>query len=306
MGNTDSQTESVPQILHEQHGLTIRRNPKNKFVVCRLHYSADPVKDTPEWEQEARMGIDNATFEREYNISYTAMFGQKVFPQIHEHYSKIIIRHPDWPEIPPEIVCWAGLDFGMRNPTSFHVYTVLKDEDGTQYIAVIWEHFRPTENAEQLAYDLSKCPWWDRIRWIAGDPTLWNKDQMSASGIATSKASQLIDCGIKKLIRGNNDEQRWVLQMRQHWADLEFRKPTFRILDCCPNMIDEFQRSIYVTMSDTQLRTNNFKEQLVDKNNHALDECKYVLNTGIRLREHTDPDDRWKKEKKEIWRRYLR
>lgn len=298
---------SVPEILHEQEGLVIRRNPKNKFVVARLHYTADPVKRTPEWEAEARMGIDSSTFEREYNISYTAMFGQKVFPQIHDYYSKIVIRHPDWPVIPPEIVCWGGLDFGMRNPTSFHVYTVLKDDDGSQYIAAIWEHFKPTDSAEQLAADLSKCPWWDRIRWIAGDPTLWHKDQMSASGYATSKASQLIESGLKKLIRGNNDEQRWVLSMRQHWADLELRKPTFRILDCCPNMINEFQRCIYVTMSDSQLRNNNFKEQLVDKNNHTLDECKYVLNAGIKLREHnTEPDDRWAQRKKEVWRRHQR
>lgn len=296
----------TPEILHEQTGLQIRRNPKNKFVVCRLHYTADPVKRTSEWEEEAHMGIDNATFEREYNISYTALFGQKVFPQIHEHYSKIVVRQQDWPEVPSEIYCWAGLDFGMRNPTSFHVYTVLEDPDGEQYIAVIWEHYRPTQSAEQLAADLAKCPWWNRIRWIAGDPTLWNKDQMSASGVATCKANQLIESGIKKLVRSNNDEQRWVLQMRQHWSDLDYRKPSFRIFDCCPNMINEFQRSVYVTMSDSQLRSHNFKEQLVDKNNHALDECKYVLNMGIRLKKHIQPDDRWSKRKREVWRRYMR
>lgn len=52
--------QSGSEILHQQEGLTIKRNRKNKFVVVSLLYTADPAKRTREWEEEARAGLTEA------------------------------------------------------------------------------------------------------------------------------------------------------------------------------------------------------------------------------------------------------
>src|SRR5580700_4034854 len=126
--------------LYSQPGLKIVQNSKNGFIVATLHYSADPRKRAKEWKREAAQGLSQAKFEQEFEISYDAMLGEKVFPEIKSRQDEIILRDGpfqfnDWPTSLP---MWAGLDYGARNPSSFHVYT---DVDGCIY--AIWELYEP-------------------------------------------------------------------------------------------------------------------------------------------------------------------
>jgi hypothetical protein len=56
------------------------------FHVMRLHYSADPDKDPAtetgrQWYEQARTGMSDARWRKEYEIDYGALSGQLVFPE---------------------------------------------------------------------------------------------------------------------------------------------------------------------------------------------------------------------------------
>jgi hypothetical protein len=80
-------------------------------------------------------------------------------------------------------------------------------------------------------------------------------------------------------------------RLMMHWANLDEEEPTIRIV-CrtpserpqyglhqwdCPNLLWELMRSRRVKLSAQQLMSRNLSEALVDKDNHAVDACKYVV-----------------------------
>ena len=264
-----------PEILHEQTGLQIRRNAKNKFLVVHLHYTADPMKRSPEWKAEASAGMPPAKWEKEYEISWEALYGAKVFPEIITNRENIVLKPPHL-DIGRTQVCWGGFDYGQRNPTSFHVYTII---DGVTY--AIWELYQPCRNIPEFADKMKDCPYWEQLRYIAADPDIFRTRTSNKFGMACSVADLFVEQRVTKFIAGNNDEATWLATLRQHWAKVE--DPTFRIFDCCPNMIREFESAIFATMTDRLLATQNYREGIADHNNHALDDNKYFFNSKARI-----------------------
>ncbi len=266
----------MPEIIYESKGLRIKKNDKNGFVVVTLHYTADPRKRSKEWLKEAKQGMHPAKFEQEYNISYTAMFGEKVFPEIKDRKKDIVVASPfeSWPR---DLPMWGGFDYGSRNPSSFHVYTVYDS-----VLFAIWELYEPCKNIFEFAKKLHDCPYWEQVRYIVSDPDINAlKQRDMRTGATTSVQQQFIEAGINKLTLGLREEQSWIATMRSHWGGEQI---TFKILEACPNMIREFEEATYVTLSDRQLETQNYRESMVDKNNHALDDCKYFMNSKPSLK----------------------
>src|SRR3990172_10053416 len=105
----------MPTLLHEQTGLRIVENDKNKFCVITLHYTADPAKRSPEGRAEAQAGMHPAKFAKEYEIDYTALYGAKVFPDIGTNKEHIVVDEP-YPEFPDTQVYWGGFDYAAPNP----------------------------------------------------------------------------------------------------------------------------------------------------------------------------------------------
>lgn len=274
----------VPEIIHEQQGLKIRRNTNNRFVVCELDYFADPAKRSPEWEAEARAGMTAAAWAKEYCRDATAMYGQRVFPEIGAHRDKIVIE-PPFREFGPQGAYWGGFDFGSRNPSAFIVFTL---EDGVLY--AIWELYEPCKNLPDLAAKIRGCPYFNHLRYIACDPTITNqKSRTNKYGSLVTLAELLGEYGIKRLIPGHTDEQVWVTTMRKHWANPD--DPTFRILSSCPNLIHEFENAVFAGQSEREILTETYKEQIEDVHNHAMDAVKYCMNSkpSVGYRRFTDP-----------------
>lgn len=263
------------EVLHQQTGLRIRRNRDNGFVVATLHFTADPRKRSAEWIKESKQGIPLAKWEREYNISYDSMLGEKVFPEIKDRAGEIVVSqgpfiNDEWPR---SIPMWGGFDYGQRNPSSFHVYTY---HDGVTY--AIWEMYEPCKNIVAFAKAMKECPYWDQVKYIACDPNLEKMTISSTKngGGLQSTLQQFAELGVTKFQRGIQDEAAWLQIMQKHWCEPEV---TFKILTCCPKMIEEFEGATFVSMTEKQLVDHNFKEQMVDKRNHALDDCKYFMNS---------------------------
>src|SRR5579871_2007062 len=101
----------MPEVLHESTGLRIVRNDVNRFCVATLHYTADPAKRSKLWAAEARAGMAPARWAKEYEIDYTALYGQRVFPEIASNRERIVIPEP-YKEYGPLQPFWGGFDFG--------------------------------------------------------------------------------------------------------------------------------------------------------------------------------------------------
>lgn len=264
-------------ILHEQQGLRIHRNERNGFVVCRLHFTADPRKRSEEWRAASKRGMSRAKWEQEFDINYDAQLGEKAFPEIREKREQIVLREGPyldgkWPQ---HLQMWGGFDYGTKNPSSFHVYTQV---DAVTY--AIWELYEPCRNIIEFVMKMKACPYWDQIRYILHDPDMCALKQRDLkTGDVTSVRAQFEQLGITKWMSGNNDEAGWLVRMQKHWCTSEI---TFKILECCPNLIEEFELATYKNMSERQLEAANYSEGLVDKHNHALDDCKYFMNGATR------------------------
>lgn len=269
------------QQLYEGEGLKIRRNENNQFVVVTLHYTADPERRSEEWKKEAMAGMPEARWMQEQEIDYGAMFGTKVFPQISTHRGQIVVSREAQMSFPASATMWAGFDFGIRNPSSFQVYVW---HDGILY--AIWELYKPCDNLEEFCFEMKQCPYWDRVRYVFSDPHIWDARSFNSKGTSTQAvADQFRAQGIKKLIPSTSDEEAWLSLMHQHWGNPA--EPTFKIFDCCPQLVQEFEGASYPKMTDRQMLGRNFKEKMADVNNHAMDACKYFMLSGSRLQQNT-------------------
>jgi hypothetical protein len=260
--------------LHEQQGLRISKNARNGFVIARLHYSADPRKRSPEWKAAAQQGLSDAKFRQEFEIDYGAHMGEKVFPEMQSRRHEIVCRQGpyEFNQWPSSLTMWGGFDYGTKNATSFHVYTIV---DGITY--ALWELYTPCKNIIDFARLMKECPYWNQLRYIAHDPDMEGlKTRDMSTGAMTTVRRNFEQLGIHKWLQGNNNEPAWLSQMQKHWCGPDV---TFKILESCPRMIDEFESATYVQMTERQLESSNFREAMVDKNNHAMDDCKYFMNS---------------------------
>lgn len=270
----------MSDLLHESLGLKVVRNPKNQFIVASLHYTADPAKRSEQWKSEASAGMREANWRKEYEIDYLALFGTKVFPQFSQYKAKIVISDPH-PEFPKSNPYWGGFDWGTRNASSFHVYTVF---DGIIYS--VWELFEPCTNLIAFAEKMKSCPYWERIKYIAADPSIWAPTQVKGSTLV-SIHDLFWEQKITKFLRGNNkEEQTFITMLNNMWSNLETEEPKFKIFSSCMNQIAELEMAVYVDQSNKLSSPKNLKEEISDYNNHSIDELKYFLLSRPQITNH--------------------
>lgn len=107
--------------------IPITRNPINKFTVARLHYSLDPEKNTREWLAEAKRGMPDNGFKREYEIDYSYFAGKPVFD-----FNEFNIHPVTYTE---RETLYRGWDYGFHRPCC--VITKLNQQDQWGIIHVI-------------------------------------------------------------------------------------------------------------------------------------------------------------------------
>jgi hypothetical protein len=89
--------------------LPVTQNKNNKFTVVRLHYSSDPDKNTSEWIEEARRGMPERGWNREYEIDYTVYEGKTFFPEFKDFNIQAETYRP-------RETIYRGWDYGFHRP----------------------------------------------------------------------------------------------------------------------------------------------------------------------------------------------
>ena len=97
------------KVLTPMPGLRVWTNPKNGFTVFECHYTADPIKRTPEWKAKNKAGMPTRDWNTEYEITWESWAGLPIFPDWNSqlHISKeLLVPHAGLPIL-------RGWDFGL-------------------------------------------------------------------------------------------------------------------------------------------------------------------------------------------------
>ena len=109
--------------------IPITHNPNNKFTVARLHFSLDPDKNTSEWITEAKRGMPENGFMREYEIDYSFFAGKPFYPEFKEY--NIATKPIEF----DRGTLYRGFDFGFHHPAV--LITKLNQDDQWCWMKVI-------------------------------------------------------------------------------------------------------------------------------------------------------------------------
>lgn len=85
-------------------------NPRNRFYVVRLHYRADQAKRADAWLEDAKAGMPERGWRREYEIDWAAPEGEPVIPEFEP---AIHVKEFSW-EAAHRLL--RGWDFGFVTP----------------------------------------------------------------------------------------------------------------------------------------------------------------------------------------------
>lgn len=96
------------KILEPMKGIRVWKNPKNKFCVFELHYTADPEKCSEEWLEKAKSGMPRRKWEQEYELRWQTFEGLPVYGDWNRklHLGKDLQAHAGLPLL-------IGFDFGL-------------------------------------------------------------------------------------------------------------------------------------------------------------------------------------------------
>lgn len=296
-------------------GVTLRRKKKG-LTVLSLHYSAVPIRDpeTPEgqkwYEREHAKYSTEAMWKKEQEIDPDATGGEAVFGRIlNEFYDVVVISDPHWfPDPRWDVV--GGFDHGVANATcllkAYVPQAKLDPVTGKNmptevYVAGEYYSYRRDDwenNVDQNVQQMKQMPDMERARWIMGDPAIFWNSKEQASGAPTNTwetyhKNKMWPMRSYDGIRSDVTFVQWMLADYWKLSLLQQKKPRLYIV-CrnpsdapqpglhpydCPNLIWELKRARRVEMTARQLMTQNQKENLREKNNHARDCLKYL--TGL-------------------------
>lgn len=275
---------ALPAPMPVPEGMTAWKNAKNGFVVVACHYTADPDKRNDEWYTQACKNLREDQVERELEINFDSKAGAKAFPFL-EHNERLFRRDPPYP-IPEHWKIVAGLDYGARNATAMHWYAI----DEHRRFWAFDEFYCPMNQNKgglaAFAEYIKNHPYYPRLRFIAADPSMFNKNQNvlttketggEATGTLMSVADLLIKLGVHKLQRGNNDRLAGISRAHQmlNWrGDEKSSNPFFFFGKKCHKLWWEYINLVY-KLDDNE--SKNADEDVVKRNDHAFDASKYAL-----------------------------
>jgi hypothetical protein len=236
--------EAILASLNPQTPRDIRRGVQlirtsGNIPVVRLHYSAKADRDperNPEWlQKERRKYTSQAAWDREQEIIDEAGGGELVFADtLVTWWKKIVITDPRWrPD--PDWRVEGGFDHGKTNATA--MLRTYHDFDGTIYFA--GEYYQPGKEIWQHAPALRKMVDFDRMETRYADPTIFDvtSQQSHRPGQAAERAKSFGELYAEQGVElapfhGDRSDVSFAGRLMLHWADLEHREPTVKIL--CP------------------------------------------------------------------------
>jgi hypothetical protein len=192
-------------------GLSTRRTESGVQVV-RIHYTADPQRDSAWAQRERQKYSSQAAWDREQEIVHEAGGGELLFAEIlNRHADKIIIRSSNF-QVPPFWKRIGGFDHGKTNPTAALVTAI--DCDGTIYC--LGEYYQPGLTPRQHMANLHDLPGFLDCHHICADPSIFYRSQAQSDDSFKSIADLYQEAGLHGLWEAENGEIAGMERILEH------------------------------------------------------------------------------------------
>ena len=287
-------------------GIKYWRNPKNKFHIIMMRYSADPDKDPKrqgaEWLKKEQASTSDYLWKKEYEIDFTTKSGKLIYgPEFCDynpskgHFNPHWVEPFEWAE-PIELL--LSLDFGQRNPTAALVGIWNENEE----LYIVDEYYKPAlpsvsskEMFKKFDYLLGDKDFLhktiDDKRDIANerfqlkiiDPSTLHKNRTAMkqgeeipysvqedfydNGWDFEPASNNVDAGITRVRE----------YMRVNPITGKPRLMFFR--GKLPRLEQELKNYRYKTLTELQSKTRDDPEEPIKKDDHLMDALRYMIMT---------------------------
>ncbi len=253
-------------IIHK--GIETRYN-NNGFFILRVHYTADPAKDpaTPEgkkWYEQARRGMPETSWMKEYEIDWFARSGQLVYPMFDRN---IHIVEPFI--VPKEWNRYMAIDPGLRNPTAALWAAVDRENNvflyDEYYICekTIREHCRAIKVKEGANTDVIRL-----IDPSSAGRNMINRqsarDEFARFGVFCRPADNDLEVGVDRVASYLN-------------PDPATDQPRLYFFSTLVNSIREITNYRWEEMDTERSGRNDPPEKPVKRNDHLMDCLRYIL-----------------------------
>lgn len=269
-----------------EESVSLYRAP-NGAAVVRLHYSADPAKDTRRvdgvrWVAETSSaypsGIRGAEWRQEYEIDWYLHGKSPVFPDWDERYVPAVVIPPF--SVPSSWPVYVGYDYGYREFASAS-FIAFKDRESLVKIQEIYLRETPPQEFAEL---MKASPYWPQVRYVVGDPSIWTTTQHTTINGKTQSYSIgkiFRDCGIT-IRQGRNEPGVDIaykdLLIGNLWRYPKPGKIKYRIVSTCVNTIAEYRAVQFKDhVSKNKAESSDLPEVIASKKVHAWDSDKYVI-----------------------------
>jgi hypothetical protein len=279
-------------------GLKLWKNPKNRFTVAMLHYSADPEKDPDregkEWHDNEKLGTLKATWMKEYEIDFTTKSGKLIFGSEFCDFDPTIHFINSF-EIPEPYELLLSLDFGQRHPTAALVGAWTKDS----VLYITDEYHKPAipsvssrDMFKEFGYlmsdledkslsqkrDIAMTTFGTRVI----DPSTISKNRTKVRDgeeIPYSIIEDFWDNGWD-FEPGSNDVDASITRIREYFQLDSNRKAHLYIFkDKCPELCAELLVYRYKELTEVQQKTRSDSEDPIKKNDDCVDALRYMMMT---------------------------
>ena len=207
-------------------------------------------------------------------IDFAIRGGDRVFPDWDSKIEPAITFDRQQIEIDEHWPVYGGFDYGVANKTVFTAHAIEARRRAYCFDEVIWSG--DEVNYDAIATTIQRKPYFDRIRAVIGDPSIWAKDQIGQTS-RTSVGEMLSDAGLG-ISKGRNErgvDMTFVSLLKGFlWQDLE--DPKWMISRDCVRTIASFRN----LRKKPNLGMKDYKdapEEIIQKNVDEFDSCKYFL-----------------------------
>jgi len=152
-------------------GIELWKNPKNKFTVFQIHYTANQFKQSEEWKKHTSANLSRKRWMQEYEISWEAQSGKPIYS---DYSKKIHGAYGLTPE--PGLPLLRGWDFGLCYDDETEVLTragwkLFKDVDQAEDVATLNPAgFKMTYEVPSLKVDMP----------YSGEMITWDSENLQA------------------------------------------------------------------------------------------------------------------------------
>ncbi len=268
---TFQETPPAP-VKNPMEGVEVWRNPKNKFVIVDLHYTAHPGKRGKEWREAVKSSMPARDFEMEYEKSWQTYEGKPVYNDFNKNLH--VVRGIIDPE--PGIPLLLGWDFGLT-PACIIAQLV-----GRQ-LRVLNELIETNGGITKLApevWSLLKTqffPWTtdaDNKIFSYIDPAGFQRNQVDERTCAQA----MREAGFRKLYPGPVDWESRKQAVEKFLTSMSRGQPSMIVsADGCPLLIEGFTGGYQYPAKNIEIEPTKIRP-LKNKFSHPHDGFQYLAH----------------------------